>query len=204
VKFEDEAIPNRDRVSGLRVDIVSDPWVNGAFSDRRGVPASGEVSASLPAGDYRVYVSPVLSQQTNTTVPPALQGIFVKSMSLSGADVLQSGLHLDRQPEGTLEIVLGSRPSVVEGRSPLPGAVVVLLPPENSSFRRDMYRTATADSRGVFRFENVVPGEYRIYAWDDIESGAWLDPAFLKEQESRGRRLTVGEATTVNIDLEFR
>lgn len=174
-------------LEGLRVDVVTDPWVNTAFSVRRSVPAMGTLTANLPAGDYRVYVSPVLSQQSNDTVPQSLRSIYVKSIQLDGIDVLSSGLHLERQREGTLEIVLGLTSGTIfgvvlnEGQMPMAGATVVLLPGSATPwFRHDMHRVAPADESGHFRLENVVPGDYRILALNDVEQNAWLNPEFLK------------------------
>ena len=194
-------------VEGLRVDSVQDPWVNTGFSLRRTLPAAGTLTASLPVGDYRIYVPPVLSQTTNETVPPGLRNLYVKSMRLDGIDVLNLGLHLEKQPEGALEVVLGVSSAAVSGavvsasQSPLPGATVVLMPStSNLSFRRDMYRVARSDELGQFRFQNVVPGDYRILALNDVEPNAWLNPDFPKPYPEL--LMHVDETTNIHMNVE--
>jgi len=173
-------------VDGLRVDIVMDPWVNTGFALRRSVPVAGTLTANLSVGEYRVFVSPILSQQSSETVPQNLRNLYVKSLRLDGVDVLNSPLHLERQPEGTLEIVLGVTSGTISGlvssesQSPVARATVVLVPKTPSSYRRDMYRVVRSDDVGRFRFSDLVPGDYRILAFDDVEADAWLNPEFLK------------------------
>jgi hypothetical protein len=162
-----------------------DPWVNTGYSLRRSLPAAGSLTVNLPIGDYRVYVSPILSQAGSETVPQNLRSLYVKSVRLDGVDVLDSPLHLERQPEGTLEVILGVTSGTLAGlvssesQSPMALATVVLLP-KTGSYRRDMYRVVRADVSGRFRFADLVPGDYRILAFDDVEADAWLNPEFLK------------------------
>ena len=85
-----------------------------------------------------------------------------------------------------------------------PTMMVVLIPQEKE--RRDheaFYQTATSDLSGQFRFKSVVPGEYRVYAWEEVEYSAWMDPEFMKPLESRGEAVSVTEggrqAVQVNL-----
>jgi len=208
IRMENQKADETDpRLSRLRVDIVADPWINGAFSNRSTVPASGLLTASLPTGNYRVYVPPVLSQQATGQLAQEMQNTYVQSIKLGNVDVLNSGLHLDGEPGATLEIVLGSKPATVSGRAlsdkqdPMPGAVLVLMPDESHRSRKDMLRVATADLSGRFTFPNIVPGEYRLFAWEDIEMDAWLDPDFLKSYESRSVPLHVIEASEIHVEI---
>jgi len=43
--------------------------------------------------------------------------------------------------------------------------------------------------------KNVAPGEYKVFAWDDIEDGAWYDSDFLRDIEARGEAVTSREAS---------
>jgi hypothetical protein len=82
--------------------------------------------------------------------------------------------------------------------------MVVLVPQEKERRDREaFYRTTTSDLAGQFTFKGVVPGEYRVYAWEDAEYGAWMDPDFMKPLESRGEAVSVTEggrpAVQVNL-----
>jgi hypothetical protein len=71
---------------------------------------------------------------------------------------------------------------------------VVLVPQEKERRDREaFYQTATTDQAGRFTFKSLVPGEYRVYAWEEAEYGAWMDPDFMKPLESRGEAVGVQE-----------
>jgi len=68
--------------------------------------------------------------------------------------------------------------------------------------RFDLFKDATTDQHGQFRLKGVAPGEYRIYAWDDVESGAWLDAAFLRNLEGKSETVTVEPKGRQKIELK--
>jgi Carboxypeptidase regulatory-like domain len=109
-------------------------------------------------------------------------------------------VHFDRPAAAPLEIVIGTKPGAIEGDvaaaagAPLPGATVVLLP--NARNRFDLFRTTTSDPSGRFRFDRVPPGDYKIFAWDEVSDGAWQDPDFLRIYEERGTPIQAREAAT--------
>ena len=79
-----------------------------------------------------------------------------------------------------IEIVLGNAPGSLNGtvrdekRQPIPNVRVVLVPARRN--RIDPFKTTRTGESGEFRFESVPPGDYKLFAWEDIEDGAWLDP----------------------------
>jgi hypothetical protein len=115
---------------------------------------------------------------------------YVKSIRIAGSDALSDGLQLDRQPEGRIDILVSNDSGKVNGavttidQQPLPGVIAVLVPDQRQRF--DLYQSTMADARGQYRFENVPPGGYKLFAWEDVEKNAWLDPAFLNLYEDRG------------------
>src|SRR4029078_8966620 len=100
------------------------------------------------------------------------------------------GLHLEREPDGLLEIVIGLRPGVVNGtvsdetRRPGGDATVVLVPDNRK--RTDLYFNTVADPSGRFRIEHVPPGNYRIFAWSEFENGVWFDSELMWGFENSG------------------
>ena len=54
---------------------------------------------------------------------------------------------------------------------------------------------------GRFTFKNVVPGEYKVYAWEDVESSAWMDPDFMKPLEGKGESVAVEESAQANVQV---
>jgi hypothetical protein len=57
----------------------------------------------------------------------------------------------------------------------------------------ELYRSATAGQDGAFQIRGVPPGDYRLFAWQQIDAGAWLDPDFLAPVEARAEKVSFSE-----------
>jgi hypothetical protein len=82
--------------------------------------------------------------------------------------------------------------------------MVVLAPQEKE--RRDQqqyYRTTNTDQNGTYTLKSVVPDEYKLFGWEDIEPGAYMDPEFLKPVESKGEALTLREGDRKSTTLTW-
>jgi len=80
--------------------------------------------------------------------------------------------------------------------STLSGSVVsnaTVLPIAEAKLRsrRDSFYEATTDQYGRYHVEGIRPGDYKLFAWDDLEPNSWFDPDFLKDVEGRGEAVTV-------------
>jgi protocatechuate 3,4-dioxygenase beta subunit len=134
---------------------------------------------------------------------------YIQSARLGSADVLKEGLHLDHQPEDFLEVVIGGTTASVEGRvtdgtQAVSNAVIVLVPSPNLRQRSDRYYVAATDGNGRFQIQpQIVPGEYKAFAWKDIEPGAWQDPEVLQRYENQGQPVSVTSDSKLNIDLRL-
>ena len=53
----------------------------------------------------------------------------------------------------------------------------------------------------MFSIEGVVPGLYRVVAWEDVEPGAWKNPDFLKAVEERGNEIRVEAGAQPDVSL---
>ena len=199
---------NNPDLGNLRVSLRRDPAIPGTSSSSYSVPQpTGSFALEAGPGNFRVNLAPLLNLTPSTfvTLPRGLEGAFVKSIRLGSADVLNDGLHLERPPDVPLEIVIGTTPGAIDGRLAAErrdqGAdVSVALVPEVRR-RVDLYRSVPPDGSGRFRFDRVPPGDYRIFAWSDVESGAWLDPGFMRAHENRGTPVRVSEGTTENVEV---
>jgi Carboxypeptidase regulatory-like domain len=127
--------------------------------------------------------------------------IYVKTLRLGSQDV-RDGIRLDAQPSAQLEMAVGNHGAVVEGtvlndkQSPVAGATVVLVPDIFLRKRSSYYKTARTDASGHFRLSAISPGDYKIFAWEEVETGSWQDPDFLRLYETRGKTLTLPEGVT--------
>ena len=164
----------------------------------------------VPAGDFHVTLSAPGAMQapgspTRATVLP--EDMYVKSMRFGNTDVLDSGLRVPSSARDQLEIVIGANAGRINGtvvnasRDPLPGITVVAVPDGGDRSRIYRYKQVASDASGRFRIQGLAPGNYSLFAFDDIEDGAWLDPDVIRPHETRGTSVRVRDGNDENVQL---
>ena len=138
------------------------------------------------------------------------EDFFLKSGRAGDEDLLDAGLTISRgQSPGSLELVVSSAAGRVDGvvfgeqKQPFSGASVVLVPDPPYRSRTELYKTTTTDQTGGFTLRGIAQGEYKLFAWEEIESGAYQDPDFLRTYEARGEALKVGEGGHYSPQLQL-
>jgi hypothetical protein len=86
-------------------------------------------------------------------------------------------------------------------RTAVSSAAVVLVPDEPNRQRKDLFRSALADAAGSYHIEGLPPGSYKLFAWEDVESQMWHDPAFMRVFEDLGKAVVVAEGSSQTVDL---
>jgi len=154
------------------------------------------VFQSVFPGDYQV------------TSPGVLDGSngFVKSVRLGGQEVLQDGLHIRSQPEGELTIVVSMATGKLQGRilngrrEPAANATIVIVPEPSLRHRTNLFLTPRVDAAGRFSI-NAPPGRYTVFAWEDVEPGAWFDADYMQNHEGRGLPVTIADGNTETVEI---
>jgi hypothetical protein len=205
-------------LSSLRVVLRTDPLLVNTINN--GVPVKPDGSFTIPdpspaaqsppgipPGDYRVYVTPLQSPPTpDETTPRSAPGFYVKSIRFGDQDLLHERLRLQSQPQDALTIVIGTRPAILQGRvlddrqQPSTGSTVVLVHDDELRYRVQE-RFTTSDASGRFEFESLAPGSYKIFAWTNVDRGAWHDLEFMRNFESFGVPLKVEEGGRNSLDV---
>jgi len=132
--------------------------------------------------------------------------MYVKAIRLGNMDVLSQGLHINGPLEGQLKVIIG-KAGQVSGRvidarqQPVVNVTVAAVPEATLRSRPDLYKKTRTDGAGRFRLFGVAPGEYKLFAWEQIEDGIWLDTDFLRPFENRGKTVRVDEGRTENVDV---
>ena len=146
--------------------------------------ANGDFPMDVLPGDYRLE----LTQR---------EDFYVKSMKLGDVDVLNSGLHVTGSTDTRLEILIGTNPGSVEGRVEIPTVgrkiTVVLVPDAARRGQRALYKAQAVGASGQFHFDNVPPGDYKLFASQEENGGPWLDPEYLRKYEERATPVRVEE-----------
>jgi hypothetical protein len=104
---------------------------------------------------------------------------------------------------------MGTNPPQVSGsvmnaatQQPAPAVTVVLMPREKERKGRSyFYSTTSTDQYGNFSFHSVIPGDYEVYAWEDVQFGQWFDPEWLKTYQGKGETLEAKETSPVTLNL---
>lgn len=141
-------------------------------------------------------------------------GAYVKSVVVGEREALGRRIDLTHGASGRLQIILSLDGGQVEGtvqweRLPAPppkggialSATVVLVPDPVKPEDSDSYRVTTTDQRGNFVFKGIRPGEYRLYAWEDVEPGAWFETEFLKASEDSSVKVKVTEGAKLSLQV---
>ncbi len=181
---------------GLKVSLEMQDDVAADIRLRRSADVSGDGGFTLPD---------IHADRYFVTVPGLPEGYYVKSIRLGKEDLLEDGVEFTRKPEDSLEVVVSGKAAAIHGSVTDAGAgVTIALVPqgEKRRSRPQFYRTTLTDPRGRFTLASLPPGEYQLFAWEDVENGAWMDPGFLKPVEVQGKPITLREGAVEDVELK--
>jgi hypothetical protein len=136
---------------------------------------------------------------------PDIAGVWVKSVRLGQTDA-SNGISIPESTQDRLEIVITKDTGSLEGTVTEPGRAgaanaTVVLVPAVARKNTGLYKATVADSAGKFRFQGIVAGDYLVFAWNDVERGAWQNPDFMRPFEGRGRRVQISAKDQQNIEI---
>ena len=132
---------------------------------------------------------------------------YIKDVHYGASTALDDGFTVTKGVLANLEITVSSRGARVQGAVadtdglPATGVQVVLVPEESRRNLYRLYRTGTTDQYGHFEIRGIAPGDYKLFSWEEVESGAWEDAEFLKPFEEKGEKISVqdGDQKTLNL-----
>jgi uncharacterized GH25 family protein len=194
-----ESDPPGDKLNLANMQVDLEPRDELQSASQHGqVDKSGSFSLkNVPDGPYNVNV---------TGLPP---DSYLKVARLGSTEVLERGLTCDQagSPD-TLDLVISGDGGRIEGvvthdGKPFPGATVTLIPDVNHQNQGRLYSTAMSDSKGHFVLRGIPPGNYSLFAWEQIDSGAYMDPELLRSYEDRGKTAQVDSRSRMSLDLDL-
>jgi protocatechuate 3,4-dioxygenase beta subunit len=196
VKIEGKTNPDFTKLS-VALDAQDDLASMGFAPDVSNIPLQRDGTFAfhdVPEGTYRVNVTPLPS------------GYYLKP---SGeGDAIDAGLRVGRNHAASVELTLSAGAgsvtgAVTKGDQPAASAVVVLVPDAPRRGQPRLYRQAMADAGGRFNIASVPPGDYKLFAWEEIERGMYLDQDFLQPFEDFGKSVRVEEGSNLDVPLEL-
>jgi hypothetical protein len=162
-----------------------------------GAKPAADGTFTLPrinSGDYKLAVNGL-----GTT-------LYIKEARLGQLDATQP-LSLSLPINGNLDIVLGPNPGQVTGtitdasNKAMVGVQAVLIPEMRN--RADLYKTAGTNADGQFTIRGVTPGDYRVFAWEDLEPFSYFDGQVLQKYEQQGKLIHIKEASNETADVKI-
>src|SRR5215469_10014124 len=169
------------------------------FSNITHVAADGSFQwTDVPPGNY--YVQIVGDGVVNADW-------FIKSVLGGGRDVSDSGISVNGG-EVLLDLVASANGGVAEGvvvndkGDPVPNAIVVAVPEMRMRGRIDRYGKTVSDQTGRFSLRALRPGDYTLFAWENVEGEEYFNPEFLKSYEGQGSSLHVSEGERKSLQLQ--
>ena len=80
--------------------------------------------------------------------------------------------------------------------------IQAILIPDRQRERRNLYKFATSDQNGHFTIATIAPGDYKLFAWEDIEPGEYNDPDFLRKYETLATPAQISESSTSIVEVK--
>ena len=137
-------------------------------------------------------------------------GYYVKSMSVGNHDVLDAGLNVNSSTTDTISILLSPGAGQIVGvvqnvqqRAAVGGLVALIPTDDKRRYQMQYYKSVTTDQYGRFLFRNIAPGSYDLFAFENVEDDAFMDPDFMKAVETLGQPILIQENSRTNARLSL-
>jgi hypothetical protein len=184
-------------VSGMRIFLIpQDDFI---------LPNSGR---GVVGADGRFELNNVAENDYLLQVDSMPQDYYIKSARLAEQDGAEKPLAIRSGNAGSSLVLLVSPYGghvggtvMDDSHQPVSGATVVLVPDAEKRSIPQLYKVAETDQDGRYDLRGVPPGGYKAFAWNNIEDGAYEDPAVLAPFESMGKTVNVEEKSQNNLDL---
>jgi Carboxypeptidase regulatory-like domain len=154
------------------------------------------IDSNVPPGDCRLNI---------INLP---RGGYIKSARMGTVDVLADGVSISgTEDPRPIEVVISTQGAALEGvvlndrREHLSNVTVVVIPETSKRRRPELYKVGFTDAVGQFRVSGIAPGDYSVFAWDDVETSAWLDPDFVRPYENQAARIHAAEGGKQTLEI---
>ncbi len=189
------ALPN---FNDIRIELRREPYTPELLITLPPIAPDGSFTLTdvLP-GDYQIRVN-----------LKSFKG-YVKAAQFGAINALNPPFRIDGHSQGRLDVLISPNAGTLDGivvdekQQPVFDATVVLIPDPPRRERFDLYEVTGSNSSGHIHIDNIAPGDYRIFAWDDVPAEAWQDADFMRLYEDRGKPVRISESGVENVELRL-
>ena len=167
------------------------------ISREEGLSSSGPPQGVAVKQDGSFVIPNVSADYFTLHLRELPEGYFVKQILLGDRDVTYQGLDLSQGTAAAVQIRVSAQGGEISGAvtdekgTPLAEAQVALVPEGDRRGVMELYRTATTMEGGSYVLRGVPPGDYRLFAVQQADPAAWMDPEFLAPLETRGEKVSL-------------
>jgi hypothetical protein len=202
-------IPGRIQVEGTAPSAFGFDRIALALTPTSGVVTLGSLlQVARPASDGAFSLEKVNAGEYRFGIQGLPPAMYVKSARFDQTDILASGFTVTDRSPGTLQVVVSANAGQINGNvvdkdtKPVRGIPTVLIPDRNRD-RHELFKFAQTDQNGHFIMNGISPGDYKLFAWEDIEPFSYFDPDVLKQFEDNGKPIHVVETTKDSYDIKL-
>jgi hypothetical protein len=149
----------------------------------------------ITPGDYKLVI---------TGLDPTM---YIKDAHIDRADVLQ-GISIGDRVDGMLDIVISTNAGQIDGTvvdaagKPVTAVQAVLIP-DRLRNRYDLFKTAVTGANGRFTIRGITPGDYKLFAWEDIEPFSYFDAEVVAPFEAKGRPVHIQDNSKETLEVKI-
>lgn len=168
-------------------------------SDYRDFPQFNRSADVTSDGSFVVKGTAPLMYELSIDRTP---GVYLKSVQMGDSTLPQPRIDAGEKLE-PLTIVLGADAGELDGSvvnakgDPVARARVDAI----AADRADFNRSAFSDEKGQFKVSDLPPGQYKIFAWENVPDGAPQDPDFRKAFEKQAVGATVQPKARADLKI---
>jgi len=138
---------------------------------------------------------------------------YLKSARLRGQDVPRDGIRVEAgESQSGLELVVATDAASITGvvfdrdEKPVAGVLVTIVPDIKAAHPGSSGTNADTDQAGGFLLPGVAPGDYRVYAWQELGDVEWFRPETLAAFRESSTPVSVpgGAAQPITVHLITR
>jgi hypothetical protein len=155
--------------------------------------------------DGQFFINSVQPGEYTFDISGIPEDLYVKSERSGQTNLQGLPLGIGTGSPAPFEILLGTDGGRVIGTvadasgKPFAGAQVVVVPKGGRRNLPDQYRVSSSDEDGAFDLRGIPPGDYQLFAFEDIEDRAWLNSEFIGT--NIGTEVTIVPNTRGTIQL---
>jgi hypothetical protein len=169
----------------------------------------GGIPSDAVKPDGKFLLKNVFDDEYEIVIDGLPGNYFLKSARWEGVNALTAGVRVDSgQTHGLLDILVSPDGARIDGvvakdEQPFQGASVALVPDPPHRGEKRLFEATTTDQFGHFVLQGIPPGDYKLFAWESIDPGAYKSSDFLQPFENRGASVHIAEGSSLSMQLEL-